>query len=89
MMGRLERVQDLFFYSFCLDDIVPSDHQVRRINAVLDLSWLHAELEPYYSYVHRFWLDDTCLAATAAAGTNFIIDDRARGAPHERSWHRT
>ena len=49
-MGRLERSQDRFFYVFCLDDVVPTDHLVRRIDAVLYLSWLHAELQPYYSH---------------------------------------
>ena len=28
---------------------VPDDHSVREIAAVLDLSWVHAELAPYYS----------------------------------------
>ena len=49
MMGRQESVQDQFFYNFRLDDVVPTNHLVRRIDAVLDLSWLHGELEPYYS----------------------------------------
>lgn len=44
MMGRLESVQDQFFYNFCLDNVVPTDHLVRRIDAALDLSWLHGEL---------------------------------------------
>jgi len=30
MMGRLESSQDRFFYNFCLDDVVPADHLVRR-----------------------------------------------------------
>ncbi len=42
MMGRLESDQDKFFYEFRLDDLVPSDHLLRRIDAVLDLSWLRA-----------------------------------------------
>ena len=44
MMGRLNQDQGQFFYSFCLDDAVPGDHRVREIAAVLDLSWVHAEL---------------------------------------------
>jgi transposase len=44
MMGRLNRDQRQLFYSFCLDEVVPSDHHVRTIAAVLDLSWVHAEL---------------------------------------------
>ena len=53
MMGRLESDQDRFFYDFQLADVVPTDHLVRKIDAVLDLSWLHAELEPYYSHTGR------------------------------------
>ena len=32
MMGRLESVQDQFFYNFRLDDIVPADHLARIIH---------------------------------------------------------
>ena len=44
MMGRLNRDQDQLFYSFNLDNAVPGDHLVRKIAAVLDLSWVHTEL---------------------------------------------
>jgi hypothetical protein len=44
MMGRLKGDQSQLFYEFCLDDVVPDDHLVRGIPAVLDLSWVHAEL---------------------------------------------
>ena len=47
MMGR-QRDQGQLFYSFCLDEAVPADHRVREIAAVLDLSWVHAELAPHY-----------------------------------------
>ncbi len=50
MMGdRLVR-QDRLFYDVCLEDRVPPDHLVRRLDAVLDLSWLRSELAPYYSH---------------------------------------
>ena len=48
MMGRLNHDQRQLFYSFCLDEAVPDDHLVRAIAAVLDLSWVHDELAPYY-----------------------------------------
>ena len=32
MMGRLERDQEQLFYSFCLEEVVPDDHQVRRLH---------------------------------------------------------
>ena len=31
MMGRLERDQEQLFYSFCLEEVVPDDHQVRAL----------------------------------------------------------
>ncbi len=49
MGERLVR-QDRLFYEICLEDKVPPDHLVRRIDAVLELSWLRAELAPYYSH---------------------------------------
>ena len=53
MMGRLEREQEQLFYSFFLSEAVPEDHPVRRLAAVLDLSWVHAELAPYYPKIGR------------------------------------
>ena len=41
MMGRLKQDQGQLFYSFNLDEAVPDDHLVRKIAAVLDLSWVH------------------------------------------------
>ena len=49
MMGEQLGRQDRLFYEFCLEDRVPADHVLRRIDAVLDLSWLRSELAPYYS----------------------------------------
>ena len=43
----------VFIYEFCLDDLVPSDHLLRRIDAVLDLSWLQGELKSHYSTIGR------------------------------------
>ena len=73
MMGRLESVQEQFFYNFCLDDIVPSDHLVRRIDAVLDLSWLRAELEPYYSHTGRPSIDPELMMRMLILGYVFAI----------------
>ena len=47
MMGRLNGDQSQLFYEFHLDEVVPADHLVRQIDAVLDLSWVHAELAPH------------------------------------------
>ena len=45
MMGRREGGQGQFFYAFDLDKIVPPDHLVRQIDSVIDLSWVHQELD--------------------------------------------
>jgi transposase len=50
MMGEPVGRQDRLFYEFDLEDMVPGDHLLRRIDAVLDLSWLRSELAPYYSH---------------------------------------
>jgi transposase len=73
MMGRLESTQDQFFYNFCLDDIVPADHLVRRIDAVLDLSWLHGELEPYYSHTGSPSIDPELMIRMLIIGYVFAI----------------
>ena len=49
MMGQREGGQRQFFYAFDLDKVVPLDHLVRQIDAVLDLNSVHKELAPYYS----------------------------------------
>ena len=51
MMGRRRRDQGKLFYEFRLDDRVPQDHLLRRIDVVVTaaLADLHQELEPYYN----------------------------------------
>ena len=56
-MGQLNRDQEQLFYSFRLDEVVPDDHLVRAIAAVLDLSWVHAELASYYPKIGRPSID--------------------------------
>jgi hypothetical protein len=52
-MGRRIQDQAQLFYAFDLDAVVPDDHLVRKIAAVLDLSWVHDELAQHYSPVGR------------------------------------
>jgi transposase len=73
MMGRLEREQEQLFYSFRLDEVVPDDHSVRGIAAVLDLSWAHAELAPYYSKVGRPSIDPVLMIRMLLIGYAFAI----------------
>jgi transposase len=51
MMGAPVGRQDRLFYEFDLEDMVPADHLLRRIDAVLELSWLRGEMRPHYSHL--------------------------------------
>src|SRR5712671_6168375 len=90
MMGRLERDQEQLFYSFCLEEVVPDDHQVRAIASVLDLSWVYGELSPHYAVFsrarnERFRDNDifrrvfervveACISAGLVGGKEFAVD---------------
>jgi transposase len=53
MMGERSGLQEQLFYEFRLDDWVPADHLLRRIDAVLDFSGLRHRLAPFYSHTGR------------------------------------
>ena len=72
-MGRLNRDQGQLFYSFNLDEAVPDDHLVREIAAVLDLSWVHAELAPYYPQLGRPSIDPMLMIRMLIIGYVFAI----------------
>src|SRR5499426_1687898 len=73
MMGRLSHDQEQFFYSFRLDEAVSDDHPVREIAAVLDLSWVHSELAPYYSWLGRPSIDPVLMIRMLIVGYVFAI----------------
>ena len=73
MMGRLDRDQGQFLYCFNLEEVVPEDHLVRAIAAVLDLSWVYAELAPYYSRFGRPSLDPALMIRMLIVGYVFAI----------------
>jgi len=53
MLGEQVGLQDRLFYEFDIEDRIPNDHLLRRIDAVLDLNWLRTELSPFYSHTGR------------------------------------
>jgi transposase len=73
MMGRLKHDQGQLFYSFCLADAVPDDHPVRGIAAVLDLTWVHSALAPYYSKIGRPSIDPVLMIRMLIIGYVFAI----------------
>jgi transposase len=78
MMGRRERGQGQLFYEFSLDEVVPPDHLVRRIDAVLDLGWVHKELEPHYSRTGRPSIDPELMIRMLIVGYVFAIRSERR-----------
>jgi transposase len=78
MMGRREDGQGQFFYSFDLDQVVPPDHLVRQIDGVLDLSWVHKELAPYYSHTGRPSIDPVLMIRMLIVGYVFAIRSERR-----------
>jgi transposase len=73
MMGRLNHDQKQFFYSFRLDEAVPNDHPVREVASVLDLSWAHSELAPYYPVIGRPSIDPVLMIRMLIVGYVFGI----------------
>src|ERR1700757_4343660 len=73
MMGRLDHDQEELFYSFRIDEAVPDDHPVRKIAAVLDLSWVHSELAPYYPKMGRPSIDPELMVRMLIIGYVFAI----------------
>jgi transposase len=73
MMGRQTRGQEQLFYEFSLDEVVPADHLVRRLDAVLDTSWVHGELAPFYSALGRPSIDPELMIRMLIVGYVFAI----------------
>src|SRR5262249_20021531 len=73
MMGRRDQGQGQLFYEFRLDEAVPDDHLVRKIGALLDLSWVYAELAPYYSQIGRPSIDPVLMIRMLIIGYVFAI----------------
>src|SRR5437762_11133621 len=84
MMGRLKSDQGQLFYQFNLEDAVPEDHLVRKIDTALDLSWLRSELAPHYSFMgrpfHRSGVDDPDAGRGVCLRNPFGAADLSRGA---------
>ena len=53
MMGRQDERQGQFLYDFDLDKLVPADHLLRHIDALLNFESIRAHLAPFYSHTGR------------------------------------
>jgi transposase len=78
MMGEQVGRQGRLFYEFCLDERVPSNHLLRRIESVLDLSWLRSELAPYYSHTGSPSVDPELMIRMLLIGYCYSIRSERR-----------
>ena len=49
MLGRRERRQPELFVAGSLRELLPDEHVLVRVDRILDLGWLRAEVEPLYN----------------------------------------
>jgi transposase len=78
MMGERSGAQGQLFYQFNLDDAVPADHLLRKIDAVLDLSGLRAQLAPFYSHTGRPSIDPELMIRMLLIGYCYAIRSERR-----------
>jgi transposase len=78
MMGEKAGAQGQLFYQFNLDDVVPVDHMLRKIDAVLDLSDLRVRLAPFYSHTGRPSIDPELMIRMLLIGYCYGIRSERR-----------
>ncbi len=77
-MGEPVGRQDSIFYEFDLEYMVPGDHLLRRIDAVLELSWLRGEMRPHYSHTGCPSVDPELLIRMLIVGYCYSIRSERR-----------
>jgi transposase len=78
MMGRQSQNQAKLFYQFCLEDRVPADHLLRKIDRFLDLGTLRQGLTPFYSPIGRPSIDPELMIRMLVVGYCFGIRSERR-----------
>ena len=78
MMGERTVAQEALFYEFSLERHVPLDHLLRRVDQVLDLSWLRADLASFYSSTGRPSIDPELMIRMLLVGYCYGIRSERR-----------
>ena len=80
MMGRQDRDQGQLFYEFSLDEMIPTDHLLRRINvfATAVLADLHHQLKAFYSEIGRPSVDPELMIRMLLVGYCYGIRHERR-----------
>jgi transposase len=77
MMGT-QAAPERLFYDFCLEDHVPEDHLLRRIDRFLDLSDVRQTLRPFYRTIGRPSIDPELMIRMLIVGYCFAIRSERR-----------
>jgi transposase len=80
MMGRQDRDQRQLFYEFSLDEVVPRDHLLRRMNVFVTgvLADVHQHLKPFYSDIGRPSVDPELMIRMLIVGYCYGIRHERR-----------
>ena len=80
MLGRRDRDQGKLFYEFKLDDMIPKDHLLRRMDVFVSavLTDLHAQLRPFYSDIGRPSVDPELMIRMLLVGYCFGLRSERR-----------
>jgi transposase len=78
MMGSQMSGQERLFYSFNLDDHIPSNHLLRGVDRFLDLNELREHLAPFYSHTGRPSIDPELMVRMLIVGYCFGIRSERR-----------
>jgi len=77
MMGT-QAAPGQLFYDFCLEDHVPDDHLLRRIDRFLDLSDVRQKLRPFYCTIGRPSIDPELMIRMLIVGYCLAIRSERR-----------
>ena len=77
-MGRLEAGQERLFYHFRLEDQVPANHLLRKLDALLDFGLVRKQLEPFYSEIGRPSVDPELMIRMLLIGYCYSIRSERR-----------
>lgn len=78
MMGELPPEQNALFYDFCLEQHIPNNHLLRKIEQFLDFSEIRKHLTSYYSHTGRPSIDPELMIRVLLIGYCYGIRSERR-----------
>ncbi len=78
MMGERVVMQESLFHQFRLEEYVPADHPLRRIDRFVDLADLRMYLAPFYTSTGRPSIDPELMPRMLIAGYCYGIRSERR-----------